>query len=152
MALIPWRGRSMPGATLASLRQDMSDLLNRFWTNTAEPFGLADWSPPVDVSETADAVFVHAEIAGMDPKDIDISVAGDVLTISGEKKEETEKTQRNYVRVERRYGAFARSIALPVPVEVDQVEAKVKNGVLEIRLPKSEEAKSRQVKVTSGEP
>jgi HSP20 family protein len=141
----------MPGATLASLRQEMNDLLNRFWTSAAEPFGLADWSPPVDVSETADAVFVHAEIAGMDPKDIDISVAGDVLTISGQKKEEAEKTARNYIRVERRYGAFTRSVALPATVDVDRVEAKVKNGVLEVRLPKSEGSRAHAVKVV-GEP
>jgi HSP20 family protein len=147
MALIPWSGRTMPGATLASLRQEMNDLLNRFWTSAAEPFGLAEWSPPVDVSETADAVFVHAEIAGMDPKAVEISVTGDVLTLSGEKKEETEKQERNYVRVERRYGAFSRSIALPAPVDVEKVEAKVKNGVLEICLPKSEEAKSRRVEI-----
>ena len=71
MALIPWRGASMPGGTLASLRQEMNDLLNRFWSSSAEPFGLAEWSPAVDVSETDDAVLVHVEVPGIDPKELD---------------------------------------------------------------------------------
>ncbi len=149
MALIPWRGRSLPTTTLASLRQEMNDLLNRFWANTTEPFGLAEWSPAVDVSETPEAVLVHAELAGIDPKDVDITVTGDVLTIRGEKKDETETSDRNYTRVERRYGSFSRSLPLPAAVDADRVEARMHNGVLEVTLPKHEEARSRRVEVSA---
>ncbi|MBL7140773.1 MAG: Hsp20/alpha crystallin family protein [Planctomycetes bacterium] len=137
----------MPAATLSSLRDEMNNLLNRFWSNTNEPFGLAEWAPALDVSESGDAVLVHAEIPGIDPKEIEISVVGDTLTIRGEKKDETEQKGRNYHRVERRYGAFTRSLALPASVHPDQVTATARQGVLEIRLPKREEAKARRIEI-----
>jgi len=147
MALIPWKGEAAAGPTLASLREEMNDLLNRFWSGVREPFGLAEWAPALDLSETDDAVLVHVEIPGLDPKDIDISVTGDVLTLRGEKKDETVQKGRNYHRVERRYGSFTRSLTLPASVNADGVEAKTHNGVLEIRLPKKEEVKPRRVEV-----
>jgi HSP20 family protein len=147
MAFIPYRGRTMPGATLASLRDEMNELLNRFWSSTAEPFGLAEWSPPLDMAETDDAVLVNVEIPGIEPKDLDISVTGDVLTIRGEKRDGKETEGHNYLRVERRYGAFTRTLALPAPVDAQDVEAKAHAGVLEIRLPKKAEAKPRQVEI-----
>lgn len=148
MALIPWTGRTMPVTTLTSLREEMNELLGRFWSSASEPFGLAEWSPAVDVSETDDAVLVHAEIPGIDPKDLDISVADNILTIRGEKKEDVEHTGRNYHRVERRYGTFTRTLALPSLVDADRVEATAKGGVLQITLPKREEAKARKVTIT----
>jgi len=147
MALIPYRGRRMPATTLSSLRDEMNDLFNRFWSTASEPFGLAEWSPALDVSETDDAVLVHAEIPGIDPKDLDISVVGDTLTVRGEKTDETEQSGRNYHRVERRYGSFTRSLALPAAVDADHVTATAKQGVLEIRLPKKEEAKAKRIEV-----
>lgn len=147
MAIVPWRGRTLPVATLTSLREEMNDLLSRFWSHTSEPFGLAEWSPALDVSETDDAVLVHAEIPGIDPKELDIAVVGDTLTIRGEKKDEAEQKGRNYHRVERRYGAFTRSLRLPAAVEADKVTAKAHAGVLEIRLPKKEEAKAKRIKI-----
>lgn len=140
----------MPATTLASLREEMNQLLNRFWTGAAEPFGLADWSPAVDVSETDDAIVVHAETPGIDPKDLEIAVTGDLLTIRGEKKDETEDSGRNYHRVERRYGSFTRSLALPASVDTDKVEARAKDGVLEIRLPKKEESKPKRLEIKGG--
>lgn len=147
MALIPWRGRTLPVATLASLRDEMNDLLARFWSDTSEPFGLAEWSPALDISETDDAVLVHVELPGVDAKDLEISVAGDVLTIRGEKKDEKERTGHNYHRVERRYGAFTRTLTLPAAVDADQVTARTHAGVLEIRLPKKEDARPRRVEI-----
>ncbi|HUU11626.1 MAG TPA: Hsp20/alpha crystallin family protein [Phycisphaerae bacterium] len=147
MALIPWRGRTLPVATLASLREEMNDLLNRFWSSSSEPFGLAEWSPALDVSETDDAVLVHAEIPGIDPKELDIAVVGDTLTIRGEKKDQSEQKGRNYHRVERRYGSFTRSLTLPAAVDADGVTAKAHAGVLQIRLPKKEEAKARRIEI-----
>jgi HSP20 family protein len=137
----------MPGATLASLREEMNDLLARFWAGTAEPFGLAEWSPALDVSETDDAVVVDVEIPNIDPKDLEISITGDVLTIRGEKKDETEHKGRNYHRVERRYGTFTRTLTLPAAVDADKVEARAKLGVLTVRLPKRPEAKARRVDI-----
>jgi len=147
MALVPYRGRNMPATTLSSLRDEMNELFNRFWSTASEPFGLAEWSPAMDVSESDDAVLVHAEIPGIDPKDLDISVVGDTLTIRGEKTDETEKCERNYHRVERRYGSFTRSLALPASVDAGKVTATAKQGVLEIRLPKKEEAKAKRIEV-----
>ena len=147
MAIIPWRGRTLPVATLASLREEMNDLLSRFWSHTSEPFGLAEWSPALDVSETDDTVLVHAEIPGIDPKELDIAVVGDTLTIRGEKKDETERKGRNFHRVERRYGSFTRSLRLPAPVNAEQVTAKASGGILEIRLPKKEGAKAKRIEI-----
>jgi len=147
MAMIPWRGRTLPVATLMSLREEMNDLLSRFWSHTSEPFGLAEWSPALDVSETDDAVLVHAEIPGIDPKELDIAVVGDTLTLRGEKKSETEQEGTNYHRVERRYGAFTRSLRLPAAVDAEHVTAKAAAGVLEIRLPKREEAKAKRIEI-----
>jgi HSP20 family protein len=141
MALVPWSGRTMPGATLTSLRDEMNDLLNRFWAGTAEPFGLAEWSPPLDV------VIVDVEVPGIDPATLDISVTGDVLTIRGEKHDQTGQEGHNYHRVERRYGSFTRSLTLPASVEADKVEAKARFGVLSIRLPKKESARIRKVEI-----
>jgi HSP20 family protein len=137
----------MPGATLAALREEMNDLMNRFWAGTAEPFGLAEWAPALDVSESDDAVLVDVEIPGIDPSDLDISVTGDVLTIRGEKRDETGQPGRNFHRVERRYGQFTRTLTLPAAVNADQVEAKARFGILTIRLPKREDAKARRVEI-----
>ena len=131
MAQVPWKGRTLPGATLETLRDEMNDLLNRFWAGTAEPFGLADWSPPLDVSESDDAVIVDVEVPGIDPASLDISVAGDVLTIRGEKPGQDGRPPRHFHRMERRYGAFTRSLTLPAAVEADRVEAKAHLGVLD---------------------
>ena len=147
MAIVPWRGRTLPVATLTSLREEMNDLLSRFWSHTSEPFGLAEWSPALDVSETDDAVLVHAEIPGIDPKELDIAVVGDTLTIRGEKKDETEREGRNFHRVERRYGSFTRSLRLPTPVDAEHVTARAAAGVLEIRLPKKEEARPKRIQI-----
>jgi len=137
----------MPAATLASLREEMNDLLNRFWTGTAEPFGLAEWSPPLDVAETDEAIIVDVEVPGIDPATLDISVTGDVLTIRGEKHDQTGQEGRNYHRVERRYGSFTRSLTLPAQVEADKVDAKAHFGVLSIRLPKKDAARLRKVEI-----
>jgi len=107
----------------------------------------AEWLPALDVSETDEAVRVVAELPGVDPKEVDISLAGDMLTIRGEKRSETEEKRQDYHRIERRHGSFSRAVRLPAPVEADKVEATFKDGVLTINLPKREEAQTRKVKV-----
>ena len=104
-------------------------------------------APAVDVYEQKDDLIVKAEIPGLTKDEIDISLDGSTLTIKGEKKKEEEVKEDDYYRCERSYGAFARSIDLPVAVQTDKVNASFKNGVLEIRLPKTEEAKKSVVKV-----
>lgn len=111
-----------------------------------EPFR-REWTPSLDVSETKNNIVVKAEAPGVDPKDIDISLTGDVLTIKGEKRQEKEEKEQNYHRVERSYGVFARSVRLPQEVQSDKIEANYKKGILKITLPKSEEAKKKEIKI-----
>ena len=100
--------------------------------------------PRVDVAETEDKVQVSAELPGIDPENVDVSIAHDVLTISGEKREEREEKKRDYHRIERSYGSFRRSVPLPTEVDTDKAEAHFKNGLLTITLPKTEKARARK--------
>lgn len=137
-----------PFRELTTLREEMDKLWNRFFGEwpSMEP-SRGEWAPSLDVSETKDNIAVKAEVPGMDAKDIDISLANDVLTVKGEKKQQKEEKDENYHRVERSYGAFSRSIRLPREVQSDKIKANYKNGVLKITLPKSEEAKKKEIKI-----
>lgn len=108
---------------------------------------MGEWLPSLDLSETKNDIVVKAELPGIDTKDIDISLTNDVLSIKGEKKQEKEEKEEDYHFVERSYGSFTRSIRLPRDVQSDKISASYKNGVLKITLPKSEEAKKKEVKV-----
>jgi len=108
---------------------------------------IAEWLPAVDVAGTKGEIVVTVEIPGMEAKDIDISLNEGILTIKGEKKQEKEEKEQNYYLIERRYGTFVRSIPLPRGVESDRVTASYKDGVLKITLPKSEEAKKKEIKI-----
>ncbi len=127
-----------------ALHDDMSRMLDNFWDSKSPGIG---WNPDVDIVETDNDIIVKAEIPGVDPKDIDISIMDGMLTIKGEKKEEREDSGKSYHRVERSYGSFTRKIDLPAHVKIDEVEAKDCQGVLEITLPKMEKAKKINVKV-----
>jgi len=106
-----------------------------------------EWLPALDLTETAREVIVKAEIPGLEPKDIDISLSQNVLTIKGEKKRKREEKEEDYHLVERSYGAFTRSVELPVEVNSEKISASYKNGILRIVLPKSEEAKKKEIKI-----
>lgn len=144
LELTPFR----PFKELPALREEMDKLWSRFFGERPfmEPFG-KEWAPSLDVSETKDNIVVKAEVPGMDGKDIDISLSGGVLTLKGEKKQEKEEKDENYYFSERSYGAFSRSIKLSQEVQTDKIKASYKNGVLTITLPKSEEAKAKEVKI-----
>jgi HSP20 family protein len=127
--------------------------MDRFWDSFLEG-GLrrkteegGEWLPFLDVAETKNELVVKAEIPGMDPKDIDISLSDGVLTIKGEKRQEKEEKEADYHLVERSYGSFMRSVQLPKEVQSDKISASYKNGILRITLPKSEEAKKKEVKI-----
>ena len=106
-----------------------------------------EWLPSIDVSETKSDLVIKAELPGMDPKDIDISMNNGFLTIKGEKKQEKEEKEADYHLVERSYGSFTRLVQLPQEVQRDKISASCKNGILKITLPKSEEAKKKEVKI-----
>ncbi len=107
------------------------------------------WCPAVDVSEDAKEILVSADLPGVDPKDVEITVKENVLSLSGERKAEKEEKDESYHRVERSYGAFSRSFVLPSTVDETKVSAEYKDGVLRIHLPKREDAKPRKILVKS---
>jgi HSP20 family protein len=106
-------------------------------------------TPAFDISETDNEIHVKAELPGMNPNEIEITLTGDLLTIKGEKKEEKEEKGKNFHRRERRYGSFSRSFRLPVEVKADSINAGYKDGVLTVTVPKAEEEKARRIEVTS---
>lgn len=105
------------------------------------------WRPLADVAETTDAFTVAVELPGMKQEDIAVSVEENVLTVKGERKRETETNEEGYSRVERVHGSFERQFAFPGTVDMDRIHAVYRDGVLEIRLPKKEEAKPKTVKI-----
>jgi HSP20 family protein len=162
-SLIPWRDKSQISAMrddiydpFVAFRREFNRLMDDFFTPGMDGRGLApmngDWhvgAPAVDISETDTELLVTAEMPGLDEKDFEVTVSGDLLTIKGEKKSENEeKTGNGYYR-ERRYGAFTRSLRLPFEVTDEKVDATYKKGVLTIRLPKPAEAQKpvRQITV-----
>ncbi len=131
--------------TFSTLQEDMNRMLDNFFKRETS-FDMG-WSPKIDILENDNDVTVKAEIPGVDPKEIDISITGDTLTIKGEKKEEKENKGEHYHRVERSYGSFTRTIDLPAHVNTDKVEAKNIHGVIEITLPKMEKSKAKKISV-----
>ena len=144
MELVPWR----PFGEVGSLRREMDRLWDRFVGET--PFARAfteEWLPSVDVSETKDKVLIKAELPGLEAKDVNVSVSGDILIIKGEKEKEEEEKDEHYYCCERYCGSFQRSFRLPVNVQADKVEAIFDKGVLKVTLPKTEEAKKKEIEV-----
>jgi HSP20 family protein len=113
----------------------------------SEPSTGRPWSPAVDIVETEDALVLKADLPDVKIEDIDIRVENNTLTVRGHRKFEKDETVKGYHRIERSYGEFVRSFALPSTVDTESVSADYKNGVLAITLPKKEAAKPRQVKV-----
>lgn len=145
MSIIRWE----PFRELISLREAMDRLFEesfvrprRGWLAPLEEEVLA-----IDIYETDDDVVVKTAVPGVKPEDIDITITGDTLTIKGETKAEEEIKRENYIRQERRYGAFTRSVSLPSGLESDKAEANFENGLLTLTIPKAEEVKSRTIKV-----
>jgi HSP20 family protein len=108
---------------------------------------MGEWLPSLDLLETKNEFVIKAEVPGMTPKDIDISLAEGILTIRGEKKQEKEEKEENYHFVERGYGSFNRSIRLPGEVQSNKIKAAYKDGILRVTLPKTEETKKKEIKI-----
>jgi len=108
------------------------------------------WAPLSDMYESKDDLLVTFELPGICDKDVAVSITGDVLTVKGERRLERDLKDEGYHRLERVYGKFERSMPLPIPVQSDKVKATYRDGVLEIRLPKVEEVKPKEIKIDVG--
>jgi len=144
MEIIPWK----PFGELSSLRSEMDKLWNRFIGDRTFPSLISEeWNPSVDISETKDKIVVEADLPGLETKDVQVNITGNVLTIRGEKTRSNKKEEENYYHSERYHGSFQRSVPLPVEVKSEKAEATFEKGVLRITLPKVEAAKSKQIKI-----
>jgi len=141
MSLIRWD----PFREFNTLPARFGGLLGKNWD---EPLSTG-WNPSVDVFENENEVVFKAELPGMNAKDIEVKLENNVLTLKGERQFEKETKEENYHRVEREYGNFSRSFALPTAVNGDKVTAEYKDGVLKIILPKKEETKAKPIKIAA---
>lgn len=137
----------LPGNGLTALRQEMDRMFDRVWGEDLPERVLSEWTPAIDFSETKHNFIMKMEIPGIDPNQIQISLQGQILSISGDRKKEEEEEDERFYRVERSYGAFTRSIRLPVPAEESRVNAVFKNGLLTIVIPKAQAGKGTIVPI-----
>ena len=138
MAIIRWD----PFREMTQVQNQFNRLVDQVWNNRQE-----SWLPAVDVFDRKDAVVLKAELAGMDPDAIQIEVEDNVLTIKGERKFEEQVEDERYYRVERRFGSFQRSLALPQGVKPDEIQAGYEDGIVTVTVPKAEEEKPKRIEV-----
>ena len=136
-----------------SRRHDPFDLFSRFGEfgdreHFFSPATRAEWLPPVDIKETENGYTFHMEVPGMKPEGLDVELHEGVLSIRGTRKEESRKEDKGYVRTERRYGNFSRQFRVPTNVQADSLKAEVKDGVLQIEVPKGPEQGARKVQIS----
>ena len=141
-AVLPWRGERHDSARadVLALRNDFDRWLEPFFEDTRHLFPeITDfaWTPSAGVQETDQELIVTAEVPGLDRDDLDLSITPQGLTIRGEKREEAETRRKDYQFVERRYGSFVRTVPLPPGLDLDRAEARVKRGVLTVKIPKT---------------
>jgi HSP20 family protein len=153
MALTRWQKPEMsvwsPFQHLSMLRDQIDRLFDSpldALTSSSQQF-LSGWLPTIDLFEERDHLVLKAELPGMKKEDIDIQLHGDVLTLSGERKEEEKFEKADTYRAERFLGRFQRTLTLPVAVNADKVQASYKDGVLTVTLPKVEQAKPKQIEL-----
>src|SRR5574337_210029 len=147
VAIVRWD----PFRDVMTLQERMNRLfdhaLSRTRMDDEEGLTASMWSPAVDIFETSDSIVMKAELPGVSRNNIDIQVQDNTLMLKGERKFEREVKDENYLRIERSYGAFQRAFNLPTGVQQDKIRAVFKDGVLEVTMPKAEEAKPKQVKI-----
>jgi HSP20 family protein len=151
-ALVPRRASSQLSRPEGDMDQMFEDFLGRrlspFWPERWWPAAsMKITTPAVDLYEEKDDIVVKAELPGMEKDNIEVNLSDNRLTIKGEKKQEEEVKKEGYYRSERSYGSFVRTLELPRKVQTDKVKAAFKSGILEIRLPKTEEAKKKETTV-----
>jgi HSP20 family protein len=139
--------RFEPFRDLLNLQNQMSRVFQDFGRGSDELLTSGTFVPPVDIYEDEHSIVLKLEVPGMNEKDIDIKLEDNTLTVRGERNFEKEEKEENFHRIERRYGAFARSFTLPNTVNPENVEANYENGVLRIKLAKRAEAKPKQIKI-----
>jgi HSP20 family protein len=148
MAIVRWE----PFRDLLSLQERMNRMFGEYRGAGAAPddeWALGgSWAPAVDIYEQGNDIVLKAELPGVDPKDVDIRLENNVLTLRGERKFENEVKKENYHRVERSYGTFSRSFTLPSVVNQTGIKADFKDGMLKVILPKREEAKPKQIEIS----
>ncbi|WP_455380907.1 Hsp20/alpha crystallin family protein [Acidihalobacter prosperus] len=144
---------------MSMVRYQPFGLLNQLYREMDHAFGVpaeqgasddaatSDWLPSVDIREEKDAFVIHADVPGVDPKDIDIHMENGVLTVKGERETVDEETRKQYRRVERVHGQFYRRFTLPDTANADQITARVDKGVLEVRIPKHERVLPRKIEI-----
>jgi HSP20 family protein len=139
-----------PARELSSLREEFERMFRQAFGGPESASSAGAWSPALDVEETEDAFVLHVEMPGVKPDDLDVTLDEDVLSINGERQFYEDKTSEGFRRVERRFGRFHRAVRLPARVEGDRIEATYDDGLLTVRVPKSEEAKPRRVEIRRG--
>lgn len=143
--------RWSPYDELARIRDEFNQAFAPFWSGRPWSSLMSNWIPSVDVRESADRIEVSAEIPGVNPEDVDVTVSDDSVVIRGEVKQETVDSDMGYMRQERRYGSFQRTIPLPAAVKHEQSTIDYHNGILKLTLPKAEPGKSRSTRLKIGE-
>jgi HSP20 family protein len=150
-AVTPWRPFMDPTRWEREMDRVMENFLGRrmrpWWPERWRGKGIELALPAVDLYEEKDEIVVKAELPGIEKDNVEINLTDRRLTIKGEKKKEEEIKEENYYRSERSHGSFVRTLELPKEVHADKVKASFKNGILEVRLPKTEEAKAKEIKV-----
>jgi len=141
----PQRADASPASNPGDLLRDFMNLHFPFFPQ--EKAGMNTWSPALDVHDDKDTFTVTLEAPGLKKSDFEISWHDGVLSIAGERKEQTESKEKNYFRRERFFGRFSRSVSLPAEVQADRIAASYQDGILTVTLPKAEEAKPKQIEV-----
>jgi HSP20 family protein len=140
--------RFEPFSGPSALQDQISRLVNQAFGSSSDGASVTTWAPAVDIYETEHELVVKADLPDVKPEDLDIRVENNILTIRGERKFEKKVDEKNYLRVERAYGAFSRSFSLANTVNTEAIKADYKNGALTLTVPKREEARPKQIKVS----
>lgn len=138
----------VPSTGVTALRKEMDRIFDRIWEpEFPTPAVFGEWTPAIDVLEAKDELIVKVEVPGIEPKEITVNLADQLLTIVGEKKYEKEEKDEKFYRMERSMGAFSRSVRLPTPVDPTKVTASFKHGLLTVTLPKTKEVKGTSIPI-----
>lgn len=144
MNLIKWQ----PFEDRFAFRRELERTLENFFGDTTLPMS-GNWLPETDISETDDEIVARVDLPGMEQKDIKVSMSGDMLTITGERKEQREEKKKRYYSMERKQGMFERTMRIQAAVDPNKIHAEYNKGVLEVHMPRKPEAKPHQIPVSA---